>query len=86
MLQNYTETLVREVLAEYKNKDKICDCEFCEEDIVATVLNQLTPKYFLSGASEGEKISYILDKKLRFDALIQITEASKKVYENNHTE
>lgn len=85
MLQNYTETMVREVLGEYKSKDKICECERCEEDIVAAVLNQMPPKYFLSDASEGEKISYVLDKKLRFEALIQITEAVKTVCEKNHS-
>ena len=86
MLQNHTEVLVREVLAEYKSKDKICDCGRCEEDIVATVLNQLPPKYFLSDTSDGEKIAYLLNKKMRFDALIQITEAVKQVCDKNHSE
>ena len=85
MLQNYTETMVREVLGEYKSKEKICECERCKEDIVAAVLNQMPPKYFLSDASEGEKISYVLNKKLRFEALIQITEAVKTVCEKNHS-
>ena len=84
MLENYTETMVWEVLGEYKKRDAICDCELCEKDIVSTALNHLPPKYFLSDASEGEKISYVLNKKLRFEALIQITEAVKAVQAKNH--
>ncbi|SFH89665.1 competence protein ComFB [Tindallia magadiensis] len=85
MLQNHTETLVREVLGEYKSKETVCECEQCENDIVAIVLNKMPPKYFLSDASEGEKISYVLDKKLRFEALIQLTEAVKLAYDKNHS-
>ncbi|SDY78721.1 late competence development ComFB family protein [Tindallia californiensis] len=85
MLQNYTETLVREVLGEYKSKESVCECEKCENDIVAMVLNNMPPKYFLSDASEGEKISYVLNKKLRFDALIQLTEAVKLACDKNHS-
>ena len=84
MLENHTETLVRDVLQEYRAKDPICDCSRCEDDIVAAVLNDMPPMYFLSEASQGEIISYNLSKKLRFEALIKITEAVKAVSQRNH--
>ena len=86
MLENATEELVREVLAEYKKKDPLCDCPHCEDDVVASVLNELPPKYFLSNASSGEKIAFTLDKKLRFEALIKISETVPRVYQQNHRE
>ena len=86
MLENVTEELVREVLSEYKKKDPICDCSNCENDVVAMVLNVLPPKYFLSNATSGEKIAFILDKKLRFEALIKISEMVPQVYQQNHKE
>ena len=43
-------------------------------------------KYFLSNATSGEKIAYTLDKKLRFEALIKISEAVPLVYKQNHPE
>lgn len=84
MLENATEELVREVLSEYKKKDPVCACANCEEDVVAMVLNVMPPKYFLSNATSGEKIAYTLDKKLRFEALIKISEAVPLVYKQNH--
>ncbi|MEN1760582.1 late competence development ComFB family protein [Anoxynatronum sibiricum] len=86
MLENYTEKLVREVLKEYKSKDPVCDCDNCEDDVVATVLNQMPPKYFLSDAPQGERVAYVLSKKLRFDALIKISEAVPQVLKQNHSE
>ncbi len=86
MLENATEELVREVLAEYKRKDPICDCPNCEDDVVAMVLNVLPPKYFLSSATSGEKIAHTLDKKLRFEALIKISEMVPVVCQRNHPE
>ncbi len=84
MLENHTEALVRDVLKEYRMKETICECPRCEEDIVAMVLNQLPPKYFLSDAEEGDKIAYQLNQRLRFEALIKITEAANQVMERNH--
>lgn len=84
MLENYTETLVREVLTEYNTKDPICECPNCENDIVAMVLNEMAPMYFLSNASAGDKIAYVLNKKMRFEALIKISEMVPKALELNH--
>ncbi len=85
-MENYTATLVKEVLHEYRSKSSACDCEKCERDILATVLNTMAPRYFYSDTTEGEKVAYVLDKKLRFEALIQIAEAVKVVCAQNHPE
>lgn len=86
MLENSTEDLVREVLAEYKKKESICDCPHCEDDVVAMVLNVMPPKYFLSSVTSGERIAYTLDKKRRFEALIKISETVPLVHQQNHPE
>jgi len=86
MLENATEELVRDVLAEYNKKDPLCDCPHCEDDVVAMVLNVMAPKYFLSNASSGERIAYTLDKKMRFEALIKISETVPRVFQQNHPE
>jgi len=75
MLKNYTEDLVRGVLKEYKQRNTVCKCETCEDDIIAIALNNIKPKYFLSTDKDEEKVSYILDKQNRLEALIRISEA-----------
>ena len=84
MLDNVTEELVREVLNEYKKKDPICECSRCEDDIVAMVLNELPPRYFLSGDGPGDRVAFLLNHKLRFEALIRITEKVPIVFQRNH--
>jgi len=86
MLENYTEQVVREVLKEYQSKNPVCDCDHCVDDVVATVLNQMHPRYFLSTAPQSQRVAYVLDKKQRFDALIKISEAVPLVMAQNHPE
>lgn len=79
MLENYAEQLVRQVLKEYKQNNKICECETCEDDIVAIALNNIKPKYFISSTRDEEKIAYIVNKPNRLEALIKIAEAVSQV-------
>ncbi len=74
-MQNYTEMLVREVMTEYLKHYGLDGDENRRNDVLATVLNKLPQKYFLSTNSEGEKKAFLLDKQLRMKALIEIAAA-----------
>lgn len=52
-LNNYTETLVRQALQEYRrNYVLTCICERCQIDIMTLALNSLPPRYFASVRGE----------------------------------
>lgn len=53
MIQNYTESIVNDllspVLEEYARRNpEICTCPRCREDVAALALNQLPPRYVTS--------------------------------------
>lgn len=81
MIINYTEYLVREVLKENRGLSKTNKPEILEEDIIRMVLNRMAPKYFFSNSSEGEKKAYIINRQLRLEALIKLTEAIEQLSE-----
>lgn len=81
MLENYAEHLVREVFNENKVLYRTYRLEVSEEDIIRMVLNRMTPKYFLSTSSEGEKKAYIVNRQMRMEALIKLTEAMERLNE-----
>ncbi|MBB6216809.1 hypothetical protein HNQ80_002913 [Anaerosolibacter carboniphilus] len=74
-IQNYTEVLVAEVMMEYMKHYGLDGDENRKADVLATVLNKLPQRYFLSTSSEGEKKAFLLDKQLRMKALIEIASA-----------
>ncbi|SNS17287.1 Late competence development protein ComFB [Anaerovirgula multivorans] len=79
MLENYAEHLVREVFNENKALYRTYKLEAPEDDIIRMVLNRMTPKYFLSTSSEGEKKAYIVNRQMRMEALIKLTEAMERL-------
>jgi hypothetical protein len=78
-IQNYTEVLIREVMSEYVKLHGFNGDETEKEDVLATALNKLPQKYFLSTSSEGEKKAFLLDKQLRMKALIEISAAATDI-------
>lgn len=49
-IQNYTETMVKEVMEEIlkSGKSNVCTCEKCKLDIMAKALNNLPSHYYVT--------------------------------------
>lgn len=76
-LQNYTETVVREVLNEMLGRrNDICKCEKCRLDIMAIALNNLSPHYFVS--RKGEVYSKLLASYMETRTKV-VTEVTKAI-------
>ncbi|MBO8138261.1 MAG: late competence development ComFB family protein [Desulfotomaculum sp.] len=88
MLQNYTETVVLQllnsVLEDYKkNKNpNICTCERCRQDIMAIALNNLPPRYIATDT--GEVITQVAFNQFggRAEIITQLIKAIEKVNAN----
>jgi competence protein ComFB len=83
---NLLEQEVREQVEEIlEEKDELCSCEQCHEDIVALALSNLKPRY--AGSKEGEIILNSVDissEQTRLDILRSVLEAAEKVNERPH--
>lgn len=72
------EVLVEGISQELKNsfkKEFTCDYETLVYDIKAYALNNLTPMYFASDVSDGQKKAFLLDKQKRIEVTAKLAEA-----------
>ncbi|KNZ71097.1 Late competence development protein ComFB [Thermincola ferriacetica] len=84
-LNNYTETVVEQVLKEIlADRDDICKCETCQLDIMAKALNNLPPQYYVT--DRGEVFSKLLASYLdtRTKVVTEITKAIMQVSRQPH--
>ena len=52
-LKNHTESVVKQVLRNYMDKNKLpCYCERCQFDILSLALNQFPSRYYVSAQGE----------------------------------
>jgi competence protein ComFB len=82
-IKNYMEDVVVHYLFNIiKDKDDICKCDKCLNDIAAIALNNLTPHYVVS--EKGELYSKVLNMSIQFEADVTtaILEAIDKVSKN----
>ncbi len=84
-LNNYTETVVNEVLKEIlAGRNDICKCETCQLDIMAKALNNLPPQYYVS--DRGEVFSKLLASYLetRTKVVTEVTKAIMQISQQPH--
>lgn len=82
LLENVVENEIEEVLAE---REEVCGCDQCRDDILALVLSNLKPRY--AGSEEGKVIlesTDISSEQTRMDIFKEILQAIKKVKETPH--
>lgn len=84
-INNYTETVVEEVLKEIMaSREDLCKCETCTLDIMAKALNNLPPQYYVS--DRGEVFSKLLASYLetRTKVVTEVTKAIMQVSQEPH--
>lgn len=86
-LKNYMEEIVIEELdLILKERDDICKCDQCRQDIISYALNQLPPKYI--STRKGEIYTRLENFKFQnqVDIVKALTEAINRVGNNPHHE
>lgn len=82
-IKNYMEDVVVQLLHSIvEERDDICKCEKCLNDIAAIALNNLTPHYVVT--DKGELYSKVLNMSIQFEADVTkaILEAIDRVSKN----
>jgi competence protein ComFB len=76
-VKNFMEVFVWEMLDQVLEKrTDICRCEICRYDIVALALNDLAPRYVVSGIGETYTRTNVLEQQFRIDVIAKITQAA----------
>lgn len=82
LLEKVVADEIKEILAE---KEDVCSCEQCRNDILALALSNLKPRY--AGSEEGEvilKSTDISSEQTRMDIFKEILKAIEKVKKTPH--
>jgi len=74
-LRNYTEEAVKLYLDRWYKEAEVCQCESCRLDVMALMLNNLTPKYVVTdkGALFAQMDDF--DPQHRTDFMTSMTQA-----------
>ena len=82
MIKNAMEDIVKHKLEELAVKIPMCNCEKCKDDILATALNALGPKYI--STHEGELYTKATSncQEESNEIIIQLLKAIEKVTNN----
>jgi competence protein ComFB len=85
-LENMWMPLVLEVVIELLNKEEVCDCQECVLDLVALALNQLQPRYWVSGKFNAftPPETFLKSEENRKTARETVMKALKLVTKNPH--
>jgi competence protein ComFB len=83
-VQNVTETIVRHVLSDnFLEPGRLpCNCQRCQDDIVALTLNALPTRYASSDAGQVYFKTQILNTQLQSDILRELLVAIAVVQEH----
>ena len=84
-LHNYTEKVVKDVLAEILTKiGDFCKCEKCQFDMMAIALNNLPTQYYVS--DKGEVFSKLAATyvEMRTKVITEVTKAAMQVQRQPH--
>ncbi|KXS45638.1 MAG: competence protein ComFB [Candidatus Frackibacter sp. T328-2] len=83
---NLLEDQVSEEVIKYlEEKDDLCTCQQCQDDITALALSNLRPRY--AGSEEGKVVISSVDlpsEQTKLDILRAIVNATKKVSKRPH--
>ena len=82
LLEKVVEDEIEEILAE---KEDVCGCEQCRNDILALALSNLKPRY--AGSEEGKVIlesTDISSEQTRMDIFKEVLKAIEKVKKTPH--
>lgn len=80
-LKNYMEVCVNDMLPVVVKGLKCCDCEVCRMDMMAIALNNLPPKYVVTGKGQlYAKLSYF-HQQFEVDIVSALTNAARIVTE-----
>lgn len=82
LLKDEVREQVEELLAE---RDDLCNCKQCHDDVTALALSNLKPRY--AGSEEGKVILNSVDissEQTKMDILKAVLEAAEKVNEHPH--
>ncbi len=82
MIKNIMETIVSNKLDELASKVTMCNCPKCRDDIMASALNNLPPKYVSSNSGELYVKASNLSSAEVNDVTITLLKAIKIVSEN----
>ncbi len=86
-LNNYMEELVIEYMEDMlKDRDDVCKCERCLQDIATFALNKLPPKYF--SGHKGKVYSRLeeFENQIRVDIISILGRAIEMVNKDPHHE
>ena len=80
VLRNYTEEAVKAYMERwYKEEKDACQCEGCRLDVMAIMLNSLTPKYVVTDTGALYAQMGDFDPQNRIDYMAEMTHAIKIV-------
>lgn len=82
MIKNIMETIVKNKLDELAGKMSICSCDRCKDDIMASALNHLKPKYAVTNSGELYSKLDSLSNDETNEIMIALIKAIKIVSEN----
>lgn len=82
MIKNIMETIVKNKLDELAGKMNICSCDKCRDDIMASALNHLRPKYAVTSSGELYSKVVSLSNEETNEVTIALIKAIQIVSEN----
>jgi len=78
-LKNLNEELINNVLKDLIGRLDFCSCERCRLDILALSLNQLPPRYVVTGKGDSYSRAEMLELQKGVDILSMVVSAIKTV-------
>jgi len=86
-LRNYTEEAVKEYMDKWYKESGACQCEGCRLDVMALMLNNLTPRYVVTDTGALYAQMGDFDPQSRIDFMSEMTQAIQVVQKRpRHTE
>lgn len=78
-LKNLNEAIVSQALQDLDGRYDFCSCERCRLDITALALNQMLPRYVVTGKGDSYSRAEMLDLQKGLDVLSVVLQAVKMV-------
>lgn len=87
-LVNVTEFVVNGLVNDFMTKEKMCMCDQCRLDVIALTLNNMPPKYVVTGAGkamEAFRLQGQLQNRMEiYQAMLQAAQLVKERPRHNH--
>lgn len=83
-IKNCMEIYVWDMLDRVLEKQQVCKCDICRNDIAALALNDLPPRYVVTPKGEAYTKAKLLEQQFMIDVIAKITHAAQIVAQYPH--